>query len=89
MKTKLKKPIDPLGEVPTKNKTEYSCWQPVSRLYLLSVRPDGQPIILNREWTLSGGRPDRSIGTNREHCSFCRSTGTVDRCAHMHIGTCR
>ena len=46
MKTGLEKPIDPLGEVPTKNKTEYSRWQPVQQTFLLSVdRADRPPTV--------------------------------------------
>ena len=42
MKIRLEKPIDPLGEAPTKNKTEYSCWQPVQQSCLLPVDWAGQ-----------------------------------------------
>jgi len=56
----------------------------------LGKRSTGRSIeVPNREWPLSVGQPDRSTGTNRELCSFCRSTGTVDRCAQctlVHVG---
>ena len=43
MKTGLEKPIDLLGEAPTKNKTEYSCCSQVSRLCLLPVDRASRP----------------------------------------------
>ena len=43
MKSGLEKPINPLGEVPTKNKIEYSHWQPVQQTFLLLVDRAGRP----------------------------------------------
>ena len=43
MTTGLEKPIDSLGEAPTKDKTKYSRWQLVSRHCLLSVDRAGRP----------------------------------------------
>ena len=43
MKTGLEKSIDPLGEVLTKNKTEYTRWQLVQQTFLLPVDRAGRP----------------------------------------------
>ena len=50
-----------------------------------SGRPGRSTEVPNREWVFYVGRPRK----NREHCSCSRSTGPVDRCAHMHNGACR
>ena len=97
MKIRLEKLIDSLGEAPTKNKTEYSRWQPVQQSYLLPV---------DRQWSdfrplgkRSTGRSTvypkqrvktlcRSIVKNREHCSCFRSTGRsteVHSCTLVHV----
>ena len=102
MKTRLENTIDPLGQDPTKDKTESSRWEPSQQKILLPVdrpvdrqRSDFPPlekrstgrstVVPKHRVKLSVGRPGRSIGTNREHCSCSRSIGPVDRRARLHL----
>ena len=91
MKTRLEKPIDLLGEVLTKNKTEYSRWQPVQQTFLLPVDRAGRLSTIGFPTVRKA--VDRSSQTESEHSlSVDRNKQRallflpVDRCIHMHIG---
>ena len=75
MKTRLENKIDPLGQDPTKDKTESSRWEPTQQNFLLPV---------DRQW--SDFRPlgkavDRTVdrSSQTESKTLCRSTRPVDR----------
>ena len=107
MKTRLKRPRDSLGEIPTKIKSEkISCWNlsadsdccrstgPVDRqrseIRPLGKRSTGWSTVKPKQRViLSVGRPLRSTGKNKEHCSCSRSTGRstdVHTCTVVHVG---
>ena len=79
MKTRLENPIDPLGEAPTKNKTEYSRWRPVQQSCLLPVDRAGRPPTVG--FLTVGKAVDRMVdrSSQTESYTLCRSTGPVDR----------
>ena len=74
MKTGLEKPIDPLGEVPTKNKTKYSHWQPVQQTFLLPVDRAGRPPTV--KFPTVGKAVDRTI--DRETQTESKHSLSVD-----------
>ena len=77
MKTGLEKLIDSLGVAPTKDKIEYSCSQPVSRLFLLSVDRAGRPPTVG--FPIVGKAVDRMVDwsyqTESEHSLSVDRTG--------------
>jgi len=81
MKKGLEKPIDSLGETPTKDKTKYSRWQPVCRLCLLSVDQAGRPPTV--EFSTTGKAVDqtvdRSSQTESDHSLSVDRTGRPEQ----------
>ena len=76
---RLENPIEPLGEDPTKDKTETSCWEPTQQISLLSVdravdrqRSDFRPLG-KRSTGRSTVDPKQRVKT------LCRSIVPVDR----------
>ena len=96
MKTRVENSIDPLGQDPTKDKIESSRSSQLSRIFC--CRSTGRSTVNGQifdHWDpkqrvkLSVGRPGRSTGTNKEHCSCFRSTGRstkVHVCTLVHVG---
>ena len=72
MKTRLENIIDPLGQDPTKDKTESSHWEPSQQKILL-------PVDRPRSNYRSLGKAVDRRGSQSESETLCRSTGPVDQ----------